>query len=158
MTSINPPPTPAQTTEILTRPAAANKLKHSLVYFNLAADPIPAGAQIIKADFNLTVTGNRSKHLDEVHRMLTPWTETGATWNDPDGVGGSNGWNGSGGAFSSGNYLATTLGNFAPATKGLKTVSVINTVKDWAFNAVPNYGFGLISTGTDGGDAKYGAR
>ncbi len=94
-------------TEVRTRPAAIDRLKHALLYFNLAADPIPAGANIIKADLNLTVTSERGNHIDEVHRMTTPWTETGAIWNDSDGAGAGD-W--VTGTFGSGDYASTLLG------------------------------------------------
>ena len=73
-------------TVIQTHPET-NKFQHSLLYFNLASQTIPAGADIIKADLKLTVTGARTKHTDDLYRMTTPWTEAGATWNDPDGAG-----------------------------------------------------------------------
>ncbi len=141
-------------TVIQTHPET-NKFQHSLIYFNLASPAIPAGADIIKAGLKLTATTVRNGHLDNLYRMTTPWTEAGATWNDSDGAGAGD-W--AAGTFGSADYSPTLLGSIVPSpAKGLKTVSVINTVKSWAFSGVPNYGFGLISTGTDTNDARYGA-
>ncbi len=150
------------TTEFFTRPANATSIKHSLLYFDLAADPLPPSADIIKADLSLYVTSARAGHIDELHRMLTPWTEgtvsglvdvNGASWNDSDGTSGPGDW--AAGTFSISDYHPGVLGNIVPATTGFKIVNITNVVKDWALNGVPNYGFALISTGTDDRDIKY---
>jgi len=138
---------------MLTRPANAANIKHSLLRFDTST--IPANAQIQTADLRLVVTSNRSNHVDEVHRMITAWTEAGATWNDADG-GGAGDW--ATGTFSANDYAAALLGKITPSSNGAKTLSVIGTVTDWVKNGVPNRGFVLVATGTDTGNAAYATR
>ncbi len=59
-----------------------------------------------------------------------------------------------GGAFSISDYYTNTLGTFSPSTKGYKSVDVSGAVNAWV-NGTANRGLVLVSTGTDGGDAKY---
>ncbi|MCW5849559.1 MAG: DNRLRE domain-containing protein, partial [Anaerolineae bacterium] len=145
-------------TTMLTRPANASSLKHSLVRFDVSS--IPAGAVIQSATLNLTVTGARSSnHFDKVYRMLTAWTEgtgttgSGASWNTRDG---SNGW--LFGGFTSNDYDPTLLGTITPNANGLKTLDVTAAVDAWVNGGQPNNGLAVVSTGTDGGDAKYATR
>ncbi|MFZ2521001.1 MAG: DNRLRE domain-containing protein, partial [Anaerolineae bacterium] len=137
-------------TTMVTRPANASNLKHSLLRFDTSA--IPASAQILIADLRVVVTSNRTNHVDEVHRMTTTWTEAGATWNDADG-GGAGDW--AAGTFGAGDYSATLLGKLTPSSNGAKNLSLVPVVADWVNNGIPNRGLVLLSTGADGGDAAY---
>jgi uncharacterized repeat protein (TIGR01451 family) len=137
--------------ELLTRPANASRLKYTLVRFNLGAT-IPAGSLIQSALFKLTVkTAKNKNHFDTVRRLITDWTEGGATWNRRDGT---NNW--AAGAFSSADYAPTNYGSFVPKNGGVQySVDVAGAVSTWINTPASNFGLALISTGTDASDAKY---
>ncbi len=145
----NPTTNSGASNRLVTRPANASNLKYTLVRFNISG--IPAGSIIQSAQFGLTVQGSRNKnHFDNVYKITTAWTEAGATWNSP----GAGGWAG-GGAFSNSDYAATNYGIFVPRSNNTQyTVDVAGAVSDWV-NGAPNNGLVLVSTGTDGGDARY---
>ncbi|MFN8498612.1 MAG: SdrD B-like domain-containing protein [Anaerolineae bacterium] len=129
-----------------------NNTNYSLVQFDLSS--IPPGATINSASLTLTVNASRANnHVDEVHRLLTSWTEAAATWNKRDGV---VPW--AGGAFSSLDYGATVYASITPSPNGAQTLDVTALVKKWVTDGAPNDGLGLISTGSDNGDAKYDTR
>ncbi len=146
-----PTNTAGSQTTMKTRPAAADRLKYSLVQFDLGA--IPPGATITAATLTLEVQAARNNHVDAVHRVLTAWEEGTASWNLRNGV---SPW--ASGAFSTADYAASSLGTITPSSTGDKTLSVTTQVQDWVNNGVPNRGFVLISTGTDAGDAAYYTR
>lgn len=137
--------------ELLTRPANASNLKYTLLRFNLGA-AIPVGSVIRSAQLRLTVKANRAtNHSDEVRLLQTPWTEAGATWNTRDG---SSPW--AGGTFGPADYAASGYGAFIPRQNGKQyAVDIAAAVHGWVNAGVPNNGVVLVSTGTDGGDAKY---
>ena len=74
--------------------------------FNMVS--IPPGATITSATLKPTVTTARTNNITSVHRMITPWTELGASWGDPNGATAGD-W--VAGIFGSGDYSATSLDN-----------------------------------------------
>ncbi len=134
---------------------STNYTSYSLVQFDLSS--IPAGATINSASLTLDITSDRNKldHVDEIHRLLTPWTETGATWNTRDGVAP---WAG-GSAFSASDYDGTIYATIVPPSpKGNVTRDVTALVQNWITNGAPNDGLGIISTGANKEDAKYATK
>jgi uncharacterized repeat protein (TIGR01451 family) len=137
--------------EMETQPESG-EFRHSLVQFEMGV--LPPGAIITSAVLSLTVTNDRNNHFDQVRRMNTAWTETGATWNRRNGI---NPWAG-GGAFSAADYGTTVFGTITPTVQQVYTVGVTSAVNDWVNNGVPNNGFVLLSTGSDNGQAKYATK
>jgi len=85
-------------TQLFTNPGANNtktSTKHTLVHFDLSA--IPSTATVQAASVRMTVVTTKTKHSDQVHEMLTAWTEgngtvgSGASWSDPNGAA-AGGW------------------------------------------------------------------
>jgi uncharacterized repeat protein (TIGR01451 family) len=137
---------------------ASTKRRNFFVKFNLAG-VVPPGATISSATLGLNVRTAKTNHVDEVHRMLTAWTEgsgngaatgDGASWGKRDGV---NAW--AAGNFSSADYSSTVVGTITPSTTGAKTLNVTSLVNDWVNNGVANNGIVLVTTGTDTGNAEY---
>ncbi len=141
-----------------TQPSPAGKLKQALIRFDLSA--IPAGVTINSGTLNVVAKNKRTNHVDQVHRMITAWTEgtnaaTGATWNDPNGTATAGTWAAGAAGFSASDYDPTNLGSITPNTQGIKSVSITNLVNQWVNGSVTNNGVALISTGTDTGQAQY---
>jgi len=129
---------------------------HSLVRFDLA--PIPAGSTIGSVTLKLTNTSNRGNHTVNVQRMITPWTETGASWSDSNGSTAGD-W-ASGLLFSASDYDATVLASFTPSANVTNRAIVLPTslVNGWVNGGVSNQGLILRASGTDNGDVKFVTR
>lgn len=132
-------------TTLKTRPAG-NAKKHGLVHFTLPT--LPTGAIFTGAKLTLRSTTSRNNHVIELHRMLTPWTES-AGWGDADGAG-TGDW--AGGVFSSADYAPTAYGSVLPRNSTV-TADVTTLVQDWMVNG--NNGLVMLATGTDTGDASW---
>ncbi len=88
--------------------------------------------------------------------MITPWTETGASWGDANGAAAGD-W--AAGIFGTGDYAATSLGSFFAIDKTQYSVNVgPGIINDWVNNGVANQGLLLRATNTDNGDAKHATR
>lgn len=61
------------------------EISNSLLRFDLSS--IPAGAVISSATLGMYVQADRTNNTATIYRMLTPWTEAGASWSDSDGAG-----------------------------------------------------------------------
>jgi hypothetical protein len=117
--------------------------KVSLVRFDLSA--IPAGQTITSALFTLDLqwTNEGGSRAIPLHKMLKPWVEAGATWNESDYSGiGTNAWQVAGAkgaadaevaAFATANH-DNTIGNRT-------TWDITSAVVGWYATPASNYGF-----------------
>ena len=100
--------------------------------------PLPAGAVVVSAHLELYMhAADTPDAMDlSVHRMTSPWTESGATWNDMDGA---NAWNASGGG---GDFDPTSVDLVTGVTNGTGWYSwnVTSLVKGWWNGTVANHG------------------
>lgn len=106
----------------------------ALLRFNLS--DLPEGVVVTSAALTVTVTrsGTATPQLYTLHRLLTDWTESAATWNDS----GVSAW--SGGNFVSPPDATTTLGSSGNFTFGSST-GLVNTVQRWLTNSASNLGW-----------------
>ena len=104
----------------------SRRIRRALFRFDLSA--VPAGATIQSATLHLRAV-KTSKQTIYLHRVLDPWTEKGATWNN---IGES--------------FDATPTTSFvAPKKKKYVAVDITDLVQAWVRGDVPNYGFMLIA-------------
>ncbi len=117
----------------------------SLVGFDIAEQvsvaSLPAGWEVASATMAVTVTSAQDNTGASVFRMLSNWSEAGASWSSPTGIGT---WKA--GEFSSLDYVASVLGLIDPTTEGLKTVDLTTTVDGWLRGNFANYGVALVGT------------
>ncbi len=108
----------------------------ALLRFNLS--DIPQGSVVTSAALTVTVTrsGTATPQLYSLHRLLTDWTESAATWDDS----GVSAW--SGGNFAPPPDATATLGSSGGSTFGSST-GLINTVQRWLTNSASNFGWML---------------
>ena len=96
-----------------------NGEKRSLIRFDLSV--IPAGSVIDSADFHIYVATANNQNV-RVHRIISPWTEYGVTWNN------------------FGNSFAPDIeASFSGNSIGFHQVDVSALVQSWA-NGSANYG------------------
>lgn len=110
-----------------------------LVRFDLSG--IPSSAVITSATVAVTVTKSRAgatEHDHGLHRLLSSWTEAGATW-DSSGVAP---W--TGGSFTENPDATLALGDGATYTFE-STSGLVATVQLWLTNPAANHGWILIS-------------
>ena len=100
--------------------------------------PLPAGAVVSSAHLELYMhAADTPDAMDlSVHRMTSPWTESGATWNDMDGA---NAWNASGGG---GDFDPTPVDIVTGVTNGTGwyTWNVTSLVTGWWNGTAANQG------------------
>jgi uncharacterized repeat protein (TIGR01451 family) len=152
--------------DLKTRPEAT-KQKQVLIDFDVVG--IPPGATINSATFTIEVTGARgSDHTVTLHRMLTAWTESGATWNDA--IPGTSDWlspvlagnpenpdETDGFVFGDSDY-AEDYGTIDVTSNGSRSLDVTALVNAWVNGGAAQNGIVLLATGADNGDAKYNSR
>ena len=105
---------------------------HYLLRFDLSA--LPPNAAIVSASLGLTVDKVYHPGLLTVRQATTPWTDTTATWNSPDGVAL---WMTPGGG---GDYTSVNAANLFVSTTGRVAMDVHAIVQQWA-NGSANDGF-----------------
>lgn len=143
-------------TTFTTRALDDNHRKYGLVHFDLVQ--IPTDAIISAATYQCTVTTAKTNQVDNLYRMLTPWTELAATWNDPNGAD-SGDWATTGGAFGSSDYnVVGSPPTITPGTTGIKTATVTALVQEWVNQGKANNGLVHLATGTNAADVKYASR
>jgi uncharacterized repeat protein (TIGR01451 family) len=120
----------------------AGKQRIGLMLFDLAE--IPADCSIASAFFSYNVQNVGNFGTLNAYRLLSDWTETGATWNT-NGVVGSD-WTSAGGAFGTNDYAATAYGPMTVASLGWKTNEVTDLLKAWVIDGATNNGLALIGT------------
>jgi hypothetical protein len=139
-------------TTLLTKPESS-KEKHALLRFDLSS--VPTDATLQSADLLLTSNNSRSNHDVQIRALLTPFSESGATWNSPDG---SARWAG-GAAFGTADYDDIAYGVLNPVGGDTQlAVDVTALVGDWHTGSRPNFGLILLATNVDTGDAKWYSR
>ena len=106
--------------------------------FGSGSGQIPLGSMINSATLNLNVTdfGDRV----ELHRMLTAWTEA-STW----GSFGS-------GIQANGIEASTTIDGTISGNVGTASINVTAALSAWVADPATNFGWALLSTGTNGID------
>ena len=106
----------------------------ALLRFNLS--DLPEGSVVTSAALTVTVTrsGTATPELYRLHRLLTDWTESAATWDDS----GVSAW--SGGDFALPPDATATLGSSGSSTFGSST-GLVNTVQRWLTNSASNFGW-----------------
>lgn len=110
-------------------PASTAKI---LIQFDLSA--IPAGSIINSATLVLVHFGGSSSQTVNVHRGLTDWTESGATWQRTDG---SNTWGGGDGGGSGTDYAssaAATASVFGPSSPTWNLTSEVDAMINGGIN------------------------
>ncbi len=139
---------------MILRPSSAATQRQALIRF--LTTEIPAGATVLSATVGLRVANTRSNQTVNLFPLNTAWDVGVATWNDPNGTGAGR-W-ASGTTFSALDYNSSlSLGSFTPNTVGYKLVTstnLRNTVQGWVNNPSSNRGIGIITMGTDTGDAQ----
>jgi hypothetical protein len=145
----NPDENKGDDTRVKTRPESGEE-KYGLLHFDLSG--VPSGAVIDSATLEVMSKNGRDNHNVEIRQLTTAWSESGTTWNSPDGT---YAWAG-GGAFSSADYGATVYGVLTP-TGGdtLLPVDVTSPIDAWVNDGIANHGFLLRAIGTDTGDAEW---
>jgi hypothetical protein len=120
-----------------------------LVLFDLSG--IPSGAVIDSATLTLISKNGRNDHGVEIRRLTTGWSESGATWNSPNGA---LAW--ASGAFGSADYGPTVYGTMTPVGGDTQlSVDVTALVEQWVNQGLANNGFLMLATGVDNGDAEW---
>jgi hypothetical protein len=125
------------TGEIVVWPCDVGRETRGLIEFeDLSA--IPDGVEITKATLRLFLVGLWGQHEGVwSHRITSPWSETGVTWNTQDGA---TPWNTPGGDYD------PTPSDFVP-NEGIvdwKEWDVTQFVQGWIEGRFPNYGIILI--------------
>lgn len=117
--------------------------KVSTVVFDLSA--IPVNASVTSSKVLLTCNTGTNGVSTELHRMLRPWTELGATWNTYDGT--SN-WATAGAANSTIDYNSTVLATFTWTSIDDQIEIAVPTsiVESWVNGSASNYGFRISPT------------
>ena len=127
----------------------ANGVRQALLQFEgvFGNQPgqIPLGATINSATLELSVVNSsRSGMQLSLYRMLTPWTESTATWNSFGEIGGVQA------SENEATDLPPDYVLFDPTT-GTKSFDVKLSLQNWSAGQ-PNYGWMLESAATDGWD------
>lgn len=112
----------------------------SLVRFDTAF--IPAEATVLNATMKVYVMWNQDFHQVQAHRVLVPWDEATATWNNLP---------------QAGLYEAGSLGSFNAGDVGSRSVNITNLVKAWHDGTSPNHGVLLEEGGPGNHVHAYGA-
>lgn len=117
--------------------------KVAMVRFDLSA--IPSGATVTAAKLLLTCAGSGSALDTQIHRMLQPWTEAGATWNTYNGA---QNWATPGAADDTIDYYSTVLATFTWTVANDQIEITIPTpiVQAWVDGGFDNNGFRLTPT------------
>lgn len=122
------------------------KQRIGLMRFDLSG--IPEGKTILSASLMYSVQNAGTFNTMDAYRMLTDWTEAGATWNT-NGIAGSD-W--AGGSFGAADFDPTPYGPMSVTPVGWKTNDVTELLKTWVEDGAANYGMalmGAISANTD---------
>lgn len=109
-----------------------SSVHQSLVRFETSF--IPAEATVLQATMKVYVMWNQDFHQVQTHRVLVPWDEATATWNNLP---------------QAGLYEAASLGSFNAGDVGTRSVSITNLVKAWHEGTSPNHGV-LLEEGGPG--------
>lgn len=118
----------------------AGKDHVGLMRFDLSE--IPEDSLVHEAWFSYNVQNVGNFNTMYARRMLTDWTETGATWNDSGVAGGD--W--AAGTFGTGDYAATAYGPMSVNPIGWKSNDVTALLKEWIEDARANYGLALVAS------------
>lgn len=139
---------------MILRPSSAATQRQALIRF--LTTEIPAGATVLSATVGLRVATTRTNQTVNLYPMNTNWDVAVATWNDPNGTA-SGRW-ASGTTFSSLDYNSSlSLGSMSVSSVGYKLVTstnLRNLVQGWVNDPSTNRGIGIITMGTDTGDAQ----
>ncbi|RME23858.1 MAG: DNRLRE domain-containing protein [Candidatus Zixiibacteriota bacterium] len=115
------------TIDVLTE--GSSQVRRGLIQFNLGS--IPANSIVTCAALLLNQeSGTDTGHTIYVHRLITGWSESTATWNTP--------WTAAGG-----DYDPTSVGSFVPDTLGLRAVNISTLAQFWVDNPASNFGLML---------------
>lgn len=116
---------------------------HGLTKFNdLIGDgdnQIPADANIESATLNINITGPGTPL--SLHRMLLPWEDESATWNEF-----------SGGVQANDEEAKAEPDDVQTANTGLTSWDVTETLKAWQDDPESNFGWVMLPLGTNGVD------
>ncbi len=154
MTSVAWQPTPAELADTYLRNGAGSNTAYGMSadlfvgywgnpewtrsILRFPALPLPANSILLSAHLELYMhTADTPDAMDlTVHRMTSPWTESGATWNDMDGA---NAWNASGGG---GDFDPTPVDIVTGVTNstGWYSWNVTSLVTGWWNGTVANHG------------------
>ncbi len=115
----------------------SRKKRRALFRFDLS--PVPHGATIQSATLYLRAA-RTSKQTIYLHRILDPWTEKGATWNN----------------MADRYDPAATTSFVAPKKRKYVAVEITSLVQAWVNGDLPNYGFMLIAEPSKG--SKFNTR
>lgn len=110
----------------------------SLIKFDLSS--IPANATITNAKLLLTCRSGTASITAQIHRILRPWTEGGATWNKYDGT---FDWATAGAKNTIIDYDDTLLGTltWTSIDAQIEVPVLSEIVQSWVNGSDPNYGF-----------------
>ena len=128
-------------TESVSVDMADGGVVHGMVKFKNLIASIPDNAEIVSAELQVLTTSS-SDGTQSFYRMLTDWPEA-CTWSALGGDGVS-----PDGAEATAEAEATAG---SPSSGELTYIDVTESVKAWAAG-VPNYGWGIINSSTDGWD------
>ncbi len=125
--------------------------RRSLLRFDLSG--LAPGASVESAQLELYLHQNTGDPATvEVHRMVRDWVEgtgtanSGATWQEYDGL---NNWTTPGG-----DYAATALDSYSASSVGWKSLDVLAAVQGWVDGAYPNQGLILRAQPDPGNKEK----
>ena len=116
--------------------ALVSENKRAFVRFDVASCGIPAGARVKTASLDLYLgTVPAASRTYDVHRVESPWAETGLTWSAQP------------------NWAATPTGSFTAAAVGTRTTDVRSDVSSFV-SGTANYGW-VIKDGTENSATSY---
>jgi hypothetical protein len=150
MTEIDPAVNYASDTVIATSNFGGGDLQSAVIRFD-GLSGITGPVTVSTASLDLWIDSINSTPSYEIHRLLSSFTEAGATWNTSDG---STAWN-TGGARGSGTdhaatVTATVSGGTAAAYQNITSAQLITDVQNWINGVDSNLGWVLLPTASNG--------
>lgn len=116
-------------------------LQRALVQFDLTT--VPAGSTVTSAVLKLQATQVGGSITIGVYRLLEPWTEGGATWDQRSS--GTN-W-----ATPGSSYNSTAVASITTNSTGQHSFTVTSLVQSWVNGSAANYGF-MVGSPDGGGN------
>jgi hypothetical protein len=127
-------------------PDGSGKSIEGLLRFDLSS--IPAGSTVTSASLSINVTNRTSGAGYDLYALSRAWTPSQATWNSATT---GTAW-GAGGARSTSDRSATSIGTLTPTTTGTTTVTLnaagLAQLNAWIADPSKNYGF-IVDTPSD---------
>jgi hypothetical protein len=110
----------------------------SLIKFDVSS--IPADATVTSSKIIVTCRTGTASDTVQLHRVLLPWTEGGATWNTYDGT---NSWGTAGAGSTESDYNDTLLGTltWTAVDDQIEAGLDITVIQSWINGLYSNYGF-----------------